>query len=343
MNTCHALDIMGYNAGDDPDNADLKKRFRTLSLMHHPDKGGDVDKFRDINQAYRILIGEEKADDTILPPQSKTDEMFSEVFSGFDELFSKFSGQKAPKIRKKRVCLTIKELFYGAVRELDFVQGTTCSKCAGTGTGSKQLCVECSGAGYFMVDRKTQHNPSFRKIYCTKCKGRGAIGRGSTKMCGGCSGNKMEYNKTRKSIRIPKGVKHNTRIIVGDNTETPTELIVQHPNQTDTEWNGWCLNDETRNIEYTLKIDLRVAMLGCMKTITHPNGKDMECIIPAGVQPNHILIYKDQGLPACPNLKMPPTHANIKLEITIPELKTDQDKAAANIFFNTISTLHASS
>lgn len=33
----------------------IKKRFRKLSLQHHPDRGGDVEKFKEINEAYKTL------------------------------------------------------------------------------------------------------------------------------------------------------------------------------------------------------------------------------------------------------------------------------------------------
>lgn len=36
-------------------NDEIKKQFRKLSLQHHPDKGGDVNKFKKINEAYQIL------------------------------------------------------------------------------------------------------------------------------------------------------------------------------------------------------------------------------------------------------------------------------------------------
>ena len=37
-------------------NADLfKQKFRKLALVHHPDKGGDVEKFKEINEAYSVL------------------------------------------------------------------------------------------------------------------------------------------------------------------------------------------------------------------------------------------------------------------------------------------------
>jgi DnaJ-class molecular chaperone len=340
MNSTRAHELLGYSPKDEPQLLDIKKRYRTLSLKHHPDKGGDPKVFQDINLAYRILIGEEKADDTILPPQSRTDKMFTEVFTGFEELFSKFSGKKHQKPKKKIIQISVQELFHGAVRELELVQDKPCSKCMGTGTGSKIVCDECSGAGYFRIDRTINQAPSFQKVTCKKCKGRGAIGRGSTKMCGGCEGNGIEYYKATKHIRIPKGVKHNTRIMIG--SVNPIEIIVQHPNQTDPAWKGWSLNDDTRNLEYTLTISLRDAMLGNKITLQHPNETTLECTIPLGIQQNQVIKFRDGGLPPCPTLKMPPTHAHVNVQITIPKLKNKEDMERARTFFREITPHDAS-
>ena len=37
------------------DDRTVKKMYRKLALEHHPDKGGDVDKFAEISQAYDVL------------------------------------------------------------------------------------------------------------------------------------------------------------------------------------------------------------------------------------------------------------------------------------------------
>ncbi len=47
---------VGKSAGKD----EIKKAFRTLAHKHHPDKGGDAEKFKELNEAYSVLSDENK-------------------------------------------------------------------------------------------------------------------------------------------------------------------------------------------------------------------------------------------------------------------------------------------
>ena len=44
----------------DVDAAKLKKVYRKLAVKHHPDKGGDPDLFKRINQAYDVISDPKK-------------------------------------------------------------------------------------------------------------------------------------------------------------------------------------------------------------------------------------------------------------------------------------------
>ena len=46
---------LGLNKDDNPDEAALKEAYRKLARTHHPDKGGDEEKFKEIAEAYEIL------------------------------------------------------------------------------------------------------------------------------------------------------------------------------------------------------------------------------------------------------------------------------------------------
>merc|ERR1719158_1124793 len=41
---------------------EIRKAFRKLALKNHPDRGGDKEKFQEINAAYEVLSDKEKRD-----------------------------------------------------------------------------------------------------------------------------------------------------------------------------------------------------------------------------------------------------------------------------------------
>jgi DnaJ-class molecular chaperone len=48
------------NISDKADENEIKKSFRKLSLQYHPDRGGDGEKFKEINEAYSTLSDKNK-------------------------------------------------------------------------------------------------------------------------------------------------------------------------------------------------------------------------------------------------------------------------------------------
>merc|ERR1719356_2198421 len=72
------------NASD----AEIKKAYRKLAVKHHPDKGGDPEKFKEITRAYEVLSDSDK--------RSKYDRFGEEGLEGGDgdpsDIFESFFG-----------------------------------------------------------------------------------------------------------------------------------------------------------------------------------------------------------------------------------------------------------
>jgi len=51
-------EVLGVNRNASPE--EIRKAYRKLAVQHHPDKGGDQEKFKQISAAYEILSDEDK-------------------------------------------------------------------------------------------------------------------------------------------------------------------------------------------------------------------------------------------------------------------------------------------
>ena len=84
------------------DEKEIKKAFRRLAMKHHPDKGGDPNQFKQINEAYQTLSNNEKRSmydqfGTADPQQANMNRGGTQIHfnmggNGFEEVFSSFFG-----------------------------------------------------------------------------------------------------------------------------------------------------------------------------------------------------------------------------------------------------------
>ena len=68
---------------------DLKKAYKKASMKHHPDRGGNENTFKEINEAYSTLKDPQKRQQYDNPqPQFNTQNMGG--MGGFEDLFAQF-------------------------------------------------------------------------------------------------------------------------------------------------------------------------------------------------------------------------------------------------------------
>mmetsp|Transcript_6837 Transcript_6837/g.9951 ORF Transcript_6837/g.9951 Transcript_6837/m.9951 type:complete len:414 (+) Transcript_6837:33-1274(+) len=177
---------------------DIKKAYRQLSLKHHPDRGGDASKFKEINAAYEILSDADKrqkydkygldgvTDET---PGHTHDDLFSMFFGGGGQ--SRSGPRKGENVNHP-VKVSLEDLYNGKTvkvsvqRQVVVGKPTHCRECDGEG-----VVVELRQIALGMVQQLQRR--------CAACGGQGC---------------KAETTTERKvlEVHIEPGMKHNTKI-----------------------------------------------------------------------------------------------------------------------------------
>ena len=161
----------------DASSEDIKRAFHKLAHKHHPHKGGDENKFKEINEAYQVLSNQEKRAqyDTFdsgenmnwnwgnSPSGPNVDfdlgdlsEMFEDMF-GFGKRGRKTNLKKGIDI-KVDIEISLEETLKSITREINLYKQVVCSRCQGTGAEqgtSLNECFSCRGTGEVQQIKRT--------------------------------------------------------------------------------------------------------------------------------------------------------------------------------------------
>ena len=203
---------------------EIKKAYRRLAMKYHPDKNpGDKEaeeKFKQINEAYQVLIDPEKRAKYDKYGKAGINGNFNEGFSfefDFDDIFDTFSEIFGGKKRRREpeppydidkaieVNLEFEEAIYGVSKEFDITYFGICKKCNGSGAESKETCPTCGGRGNVVIGN------GFMRISqtCPECRGKGFRVK---KACNECSGKGYIVKEDKVKVDIPAGVDSGMRM-----------------------------------------------------------------------------------------------------------------------------------
>ena len=209
-----------------PQNAsadDIKKAFRKAAKEHHPDKGGDSEKFKEVNAAYEVLSDPEKRKiyDKYGFKGLKNGGMES---GGFGDIFDIFFGNRGGGGRQKEVPqlkptvrtvdITLDDAFHGRMMQLAVERMILCQGCDGKGGIDPKTCTSCKGKG--VVVRMVQLGPGMytqSQNECRDCSGSGKIIE-KQNICKECNGQKLIKKNEKIDVPIAVGIPDEDKIVI---------------------------------------------------------------------------------------------------------------------------------
>ena len=160
---------------------DIKKAFRKLAMKEHPDKGGDVEKFKKINEAYETLSDENKRREYDNPPPPGFSNFGEHAFNPFEVFGNIFNDQmnqtrKLPD-HKHTINFSMEDAFRGKNINLNITLGILCDSCV-------KKCQRCNGTGKCAMQHPMMMGMVMQSP-CNECNTTGSRRTGCSKCTNG--------------------------------------------------------------------------------------------------------------------------------------------------------------
>ncbi|KAL6746893.1 molecular chaperone [Haematococcus lacustris] len=312
-NNTRYYEILGVDKNATPD--ELKKAHRKLALRFHPDKGGDPDKFKEINEAYDVLKDEKKRE---IYDQYGEDAIKEGMGNGgggggmadiFDMFMGGGGGGRGRQQRERKsedvvhkLTASLEEMYNGVTKKLSLSRNLPCDACkgAGTKTGKKYECQPCRGSGVQIHIRPLGPGMVQQiQARCSNCNGSGSATPASDQ-CPSCKGKCLVSEKKTFEVQIEQGMKHGAKIVLRGEAGCSEPglqpgdviLVVQQKE-----------HDSFKRIGIELilekRISLRDALCGVGFHIKHLDGRVLKVVTAPGevIKPDSFKCIRDEGMP----------------------------------------------
>jgi DnaJ family protein A protein 2 len=317
--------VLGVQKGATQD--DIKKAYRKMALLKHPDRGGDKEEFQKLQKANEVLSDPDKRafyDSTGKVPGEDgahsqgqgagapvdLSEIFGSMFGGGVGMpggFPFFGGMgrpggngKAPRGPNKlhEIGVGLADLYHGKSFKLNMKRDSLCGPCDGKG-GTAEKCTACGGRGMRM--RAQQMGPMMTMTHepCNTCQ---QTGHKIIDACKVCTGKRVIEKEVTLDVVLDPGMQEGDRIVFEGQCseshlyEKPGDviLVIRAATTDDDTW-------VRRGNELVTEIQLTLAesLLGWARTFNeHPSGRPLHIVWKEGViRDGEILRVPEWGMP----------------------------------------------
>ncbi len=337
-------EILGVSRDASPE--EIKRAFRRLAKEYHPDvyKGDKKEaerRFRKIAEAYEVLsdpvkraqydrfghVGPEQSVDFGPEGFRHTRQAFEEFFgpSAFEEIFNLFfgEGRRARTVSRARrgedleyrVRISLEDAAFGTTLRASLPRQEVCRHCGGNGlspgTGLRS-CPTCRGSGRIEYRQFSMFGTFVNLRTCPECEGVGEI---PEHPCVACRGSGRMRERSEVTLEVPPGVEDGARLILRGQGNAgwaggpagDLHVIVEiqpHP----------VFARQGQDLWVEVPVHYGTLVLGGKVRVPTLRGEE-ELEIPAGTDPEEVLVLRGQGLPGprgTGNLK-------VKLRVVIPQ------------------------
>ncbi len=348
-------DLLGVSKSASAD--EIKAAFRKKAHEHHPDKGGDAEKFKELNEAYQVLGNPEK--------RQRYDQFGSaafnggagngaggfggfggfqngggfgnmdfedlgDIFGGFGDIFG-FGGGRQTSKRQSRgrdmemsLHLSFMDAAFGLEKEISFSKNISCDRCHSNGAepGAKvETCKTCNGSGRVTRLQRTILGNIQTQTTCTTCNGEGKI---YSQKCTKCGGSGVHRDTVKIKVRIPAGINEGESIRLsgqgeaGEKGAPAGDLYLRIELQPHKKFVR-----EGYDIRTEEKISIKQAILGDKIDIETIHG-EIKLKIPEGTQSGTIFKLKEKGVTKLHNRGIGDQY--VKVVVDIPSRVTKKQK-----------------